>query len=83
MMMKDKMISRVVDADNIFKFAGYEFVIPEENESYKVASKYGEVEDYENYSNTDTVKILIDDKLTLRFYDEDGKEIEGILIIKK
>lgn len=83
MMMRDRMTSRVVDIDNKFEFLGYEFKIPEDNEIYKVASKCGEVEDYENYSNADTVNILIDDKFTLRFYDEDKNEIEGILIIKK
>lgn len=76
-------IVKVVNIDNEFELFGHYFKIPDDNELYKVASKCGEVDEYENYSNADTVSIKIDENLSLRVYDEAGDEIEGVKVIKK
>lgn len=72
----------VVDTDNKFSVLGMDFLLPLDNEDYKVLKKAGDVEEYENESRMDAVTVKMDKDLYLRFYNENGKEIHGVELQK-
>lgn len=67
-----------VNVNNEFSLNGMKFIIPENNDNYRVVSKYGEIEDYTNESKMDQVNIVLGSDFKLYFYDEDGEAIKGI-----
>lgn len=79
-MISDSLLSRkaVVDADGRFSIDSLVFIIPEDNESYKVISKYDEEDDYENKSVMDYINIVLSNDFKYYFYDENWDIVDGV-----
>ena len=84
MMMSDFIISKdvVVDADNKFSLLGLDFIIPQDNNRYKVFKKYDELEEFENESAMDTVTVKLNKDFQVKFFDENDEEVFGVEIKK-
>lgn len=66
-----------VNIHNEFQFKLDTYKIDESVEEYKVYNKAGEVEDYTNEANMETILIVEDAEGTIAFYNENYDLIES------
>ena len=67
-----------VNVDNEFSLNGIKFTVPEDNDDYRVISKYSESDEYTNESKMDQVNVVLGSDFKFYFYDEDGEIIKGV-----
>lgn len=67
-----------VNVDNEFSLNGIKFIVPEDNDDYRVISKYSEDDEYTNESKMDQVNVVLGSDFKFYFYDEDGEIIKGV-----
>lgn len=73
-----------VNADNEFKFMDKIFVIDEKVEEYKVYNKYNVVENYTNEAYMEEILVVIDNKDSVYFYNQNYDMLEaGKISIKE
>lgn len=67
-----------INVDNEFLLDDFKFVIPRDNEEYKVTSRYDEVDEYTNESKMDSVTVTLGSDFKLYFYNENGEIIDDV-----
>lgn len=72
----------VVDVDNEFRVNGFKFVIPRENEEYRVVDRYDEDDNYENESTMTYVNFVLGSDMKLYFYDQNWEPINKVTFKK-
>lgn len=73
-----------VNTENEFIFMGQTFVIPENNENYKVINKASEIEDYTNEAYMEEILVVVDNNHSIWFYDQNFDFVENVVVrIKK
>ena len=72
----------IVNVDNEFSAKGFSFVIPEDNEQYRVVSKYDEDDNYENESLMTYVNVVLGRDMKLYFYDQNWEAIDKVAFKK-